>query len=65
MPARAPDASVHARTSPQSALIYRLSADLNPLHIDPAVARQAGFPRPILHGMASFGAVGQALVKAC
>ncbi|WP_262343502.1 MaoC/PaaZ C-terminal domain-containing protein, partial [Bordetella pertussis] len=41
---------------------YRLSADLNPLHIDPAVARQAGFPRPILHGMASFGAVGQALV---
>lgn len=65
VPARAPDASVHARTSLQSALIYRLSADLNPLHIDPAVARRAGFPRPILHGMASFGAVGQALVKAC
>ena len=45
------------------ALIYRLSADRNPLHADPEVAKAAGFPRPILHGLGTFGVVGHALLK--
>ncbi len=65
LPERAPDATIACPTSPQAALIYRLSADLNPLHIDPAAARAAGFERPILHGMASFGVAGQGLVRRC
>jgi acyl dehydratase len=45
------------------ALIYRLSGDSNPLHSDPAVARKAGFDRPILHGLAAYGMVGRALIR--
>ena len=45
------------------ALIYRLSADRNPLHVDPDVAKAAGYPRPILHGLGTFGVVGHALLK--
>ena len=45
-------------------MIYRLSADRNPLHVDPEVAKAAGFPRPILHGLGTFGVVGHALLKA-
>jgi acyl dehydratase len=45
------------------ALIYRLSADVNPLHADPEVARAAGFPRPILQGLGSFGVAGHALLR--
>lgn len=63
VPERLPDATVTLHTSPQAALIYRLSGDLNPLHSDPATALAAGFPRPILHGLATFGAVGHGLVK--
>ncbi|MBN9062306.1 MAG: hypothetical protein BGP06_10680 [Rhizobiales bacterium 65-9] len=61
MPARSPDATVLHPTSPQTALIYRLSGDRNPLHCDPEVARRAGFDRPILHGLASFGIAGYAI----
>ena len=46
------------------ALIYRLSGDVNPLHVDPDFAKAAGFPRPMLHGLATFGVAGHALLKA-
>ncbi|MBI4191805.1 MAG: MaoC family dehydratase N-terminal domain-containing protein [Betaproteobacteria bacterium] len=52
-------------TLPQMALIYRLCADRHLLHADPAVARAAGFPRPILHGLGTLGVAGHALLKCC
>jgi|APLak6261694202_1056214.scaffolds.fasta_scaffold00002_44 acyl dehydratase len=63
VPDRAADLVLKVPTSARAALIYRLSGDLNPLHIDPAVARQAGFDRPILHGLATYGLIGHAVVK--
>jgi acyl dehydratase len=63
MPERAPDASITTATLPQAALIYRLSGDLNPLHVDPKVAAAGGFARPILHGLCTFGVVGRALIE--
>jgi acyl dehydratase len=63
IPERAPDLVCDLATRPEAALIYRLSADRNPLHVDPDVAKAAGFPRPILHGLATFGVVGHALLK--
>jgi len=62
-PARAPDHSVRIRTLPQAALIYRLNGDTNLLHVDPAFAGRAGFPRPILHGLATFGLAGRAILS--
>jgi acyl dehydratase len=63
VPERAPDAVCDLATRPEAALIYRLSGDLNPLHADPAVAKAAGFPRPIMHGLGSFGVAGHAVLK--
>ena len=65
IPERAPDLVCDLPTRPEMALIYRLSADPNPLHADPAVAKAAGFPRPILHGLATYGVAGHALLKSC
>ncbi len=65
LPERAPDAVCDLPTLPQQALIYRLSGDDNPLHADPAVARAAGFERPILHGLCTLGIAGHALLKVC
>jgi len=64
MPERAPDVVCDLGTRPEAALIYRLSGDLNPLHAEPAVAKAAGFPRPILHGLGTFGIAGHAALKA-
>jgi len=63
VPKRAPDMSVDIPTSPDQALIYRLSGDRNPLHCDPAVAKAAGFPRPILHGMCTYGITCRAVLQ--
>jgi acyl dehydratase len=63
VPGRRPDATMTLPTSPDQALIYRLSGDFNPLHADPAVAAAAGFERPILHGLASFGIVGRGVLS--
>jgi acyl dehydratase len=62
-PEGAPDATCDLPTLPQAALIYRLCADPNPLHAEPAVAKAAGFPRPILHGLATYGVAGHAILK--
>lgn len=59
-----PDARIEIATSPRAALIYRLSGDWNPLHLDPAVAQAASFPRPILQGLASYGIAGVAVSRA-
>ncbi|HXD45566.1 MAG TPA: MaoC/PaaZ C-terminal domain-containing protein [Pseudolabrys sp.] len=63
IPERAPDIVCDLPTRPETALIYRLSGDVNPLHAEPAFARQGGYPRPILHGLATFGVAGHALLK--
>ena len=61
-PERAPDHEVTYQTSPDQALVYRLSGDRNPLHSDPAFAALGGFDRPILHGLCSYGFTGRALL---
>lgn len=63
IPDRAPDLVVETPTLPQAALIYRLSGDPNPLHASPAVAAEAGFKAPILHGLCSLGVAGVAVLR--
>jgi acyl dehydratase len=61
-PARGADEVVTYATRRDQALLYRLCGDRNPLHSDPAFARRAGFDRPILHGLCTFGFTGRALL---
>jgi len=63
VPDRAPDMSCELETRPDQALLYRLSGDRNPLHADPAFAKAAGFPRPILHGLCTYGTACRAVLK--
>ena len=63
IPEREPDHVCDLATLPRQALVYRLSGDYNPLHADPKVARAAGFERPILHGLATYGLAARAILK--
>jgi acyl dehydratase len=60
-----PTHRVEIRSLPQAALIFRLSADPNALHVDPATAAAAGYPRPILHGLCTFGIAARAILESC
>lgn len=64
MPEGEPQHFYDFKTPDSAALIYRLSGDLNPLHADPAVARQAGFDRPILHGLCTLGVASWSITEA-
>jgi acyl dehydratase len=63
LPDRAPDHQVVRETRPEQALIYRLSGDRNPLHVDPKFAARGGFSQPILHGLCTYGVTGRALLR--
>jgi acyl dehydratase len=63
LPTRAPDVVCDLATRPEMALLYRWNADMNPLHADPAIAKSAGFPRPILHGLGTVGVAGHAILR--
>ena len=63
-PDRSPDLEVAIPVLPQQALLYRLCGDRNPLHSDPEFAAAAGFPRPILHGLCTYGMTCKAIVDA-
>lgn len=60
----APQLEIDLVTWPNQALLFRLCGDRNPLHADPEAAARAGFERPILHGMCTFGMACHALLKA-
>jgi len=63
-PERDPDHVVSYTTRTDQALLYRLNGDRNPLHSDPKFAARAGFPKPILHGLCTYGFTGRALLHA-
>ncbi len=63
LPERLPDQFCDIPTSTRAALLYRLNSDRNPLHVDPDIARLAGFPRPILHGSCAYGIAGHVMLR--
>lgn len=65
LPDEAPRQVHEMATLPQQALLYRLCADRHPIHVDPVVAASVGFPRPLLHGLGTYGLVGRAILASC
>jgi acyl dehydratase len=64
IPGRKADLSVDISTREDQALLYRLNGDRNPLHSDPESAKRSGFPRPILHGLCTYGITCRAVLQA-
>ena len=62
-PDRKPDAIVEEKIGASQALLYRLSGDWNPLHVDPGFAQAFGYEKPILHGLCTFGHVGRHVIN--
>lgn len=62
IPDRKPDFVGSFKTGHEQAALYRLNGDMNPLHIDPTIATSAGFRKPILHGLCTFGISSKILV---
>lgn len=63
IPDRQPDSQIEVKTLPDQAILYRLSGDRNPLHIDLDFAKAAGFERPILHGLCSYGSAARGIIQ--
>ena len=63
IPDRAADITAECAIEPRAALIYRLSGDYNAIHADPDLAIKAGFPKPIFHGLGTFGMVIFEIIK--
>jgi len=63
IPDSAPDVEISYGTRSDQALLYRLNGDRNPLHSDPQFAADGGFPKPILHGLCTYGFTGRALLN--
>jgi acyl dehydratase len=63
LPTRAPDLVHECDTRPDQAFLYALSGDRNPLHRDPNIAKMVGFPRPILHGLCTYGTACRAIIS--
>ena len=63
IPDRKPDMTHRAQTRPEQAMLYRLNGDYNPLHASPSAARRAGFDRPILHGLCTYGFACKAILE--
>ena len=65
LPEGVPELVYDTPTLVQQALLYRLCADRHPIHVDPEAAVRAGFARPILHGLGTYGIVGHAILRTC
>jgi acyl dehydratase len=64
-PGRGADQEWSYRIPPNQALLYSLNGDPNPIHVQPRIARKAGFERPILHGLCTYGMACRALLACC